>query len=157
MWDVGCGMWDVVAVRKDCWMFPISPPIKAKTLTIKANRVLSSFHQGKTPCNRASSRHIKASVKKSKRPSPPPHSSPATTRRPPFGVRGHVRAFNWETCLPVPKRRHAAALHITHAAPLPKTEFRFFDCTSAGPDYDESAQPVKAKNLNAVRPSRSDE
>ena len=32
--------------------------------------------------------------------------------RPLCGVCGHVRALNWETCLPVPKRCHATALHI---------------------------------------------
>ena len=38
---------------------------------------------------------------------------PASAR----GVRRHVAALNWETCLPVPKRSHACALHMALAVP----------------------------------------
>ncbi len=40
-----------------------------------------------------------------------------TATSPLYGVRRHVCALNWETCLPVPKRRPAAALHIASPSP----------------------------------------
>ena len=47
-----------------CMAAQPGPPIKAKTLVIKAHQGSSSLNQGKNPCNRVSSRLIKASAKK---------------------------------------------------------------------------------------------
>ena len=65
--------------------------IKAKTPAIKANQGIS--RHGMKLLLRASGSH------------------------PPCGVRRHVAALNWETCLPVPKRSPACALHTAAAMP----------------------------------------
>ena len=66
----------------------------------------------------------------------------ATVRRPPCGVRRHVAALNWETCLPVPKRSHACALPM---APAPTPEIR---------ETRSGFAPIKAKTP-AIKANRA--
>ena len=62
------------------------------------------------------------------------------------GVRRHVAALNWETCLPVPKRSHACALHME---PSP--------CPTRSPKSGsrDPISPIKAKTPAIVHDQAS--